>query len=282
MISPPRTRRQRGIAIVLAVILLLASATAWLTCDGSAPSPNHTVRDPHLARLGVLAYVPAGPPRALVVFFGNDIGFWRPHRALAADLAGDGYAVAGVDVRALFASLPARGSERDSACARAIADLVARSRRELSLGDVPVVIGGHSLGAELALWGGAHAALPHLAGILALAPGSRSHLQISASDLLQREPRGPESFALADVMRALSSRGVAVAIVRGEHARLGAADSALLASGGAHARRFGIALAGHSLRRLTLARPVVEEALGWLLAGGTADAGSGERRLSAP
>ena len=282
MSSPPRTRRPRWIAIGFTVILLLAGATAWLTREGSAPPPNHAVHDPRLARLGVLMYVPAGTPRALVVFFGNDIGFWRPHRELAADLAGDGYAVAGVDVRQLFGSLPARGAVRDSACARAIADLVARSRRELSVQSVPVVIGGHSLGAELALWAGAHATLPHLAGVLALAPGARSHLQISASDLLQREPEGPESFALADVMRLLAGRGIAVAIVRGEHDRLGAADSALLANGGVHARRFGIALAGHSLRRLTLARPVVEEALRWMLVGAPAEGGRASRSLSPP
>lgn len=268
---------------IFATIVLLSSFAAWMTCAGTAPRPNHAVRDPLLARLGVSMYVPAGTPRAIVVFFGNDVGFWRPHRELAGDLAADGYAVVGVDIRPLFASLPAPLPARDSACAATIAELVERSRRELSLVDRPTVIAGHSLGAELAIWAGAHVALPRLAGIVALSPGSRSHLQVSASDLLEREPTGPESFALADVIRVLGDRGIPVAIVRGAQDRLGSADSALLASGGAHARRFEIAFAGHSLRRLTLARPVIEDALSWVIAGGGGGAGPAPRaRLSAP
>lgn len=278
-----RNRRPRWTTVIFAAIVLLASAAAWLTCGGGAPRPNHAVRDPRLARFAVAMYVPQGAPRAIVVFFGNDIGFWRPHRELAGDLAADGYAVVGVDIRPLFASLPAQLPARDSACAAAIADLVARSRRELSIGDAPLVIAGHSLGAELAIWTGAHVALPRLAGIVALSPGSRSHLEVSASDLLQREPTGPGSFALGDVVRVLRDRGISVAIVRGEHDRFGSADSLLLANGGPRARRFEIPLAGHSLRRLTLARPVIEDALSWVLAGGGGEGRPTARaRLSAP
>ncbi|HEX8849283.1 MAG TPA: hypothetical protein VF761_07125 [Gemmatimonadaceae bacterium] len=280
--ASPRNRRQRWTTVLFAAIALLASAAAWMTCGGSA-RPNHAVRDAHLARVVAAMYVPTGAPRALVVFFGNDIGFWQPHRELAGDLAADGYAVVGVDIRPLFASLPARLPARDSACAAAIADLVARSRRELSIADAPLVIAGHSLGAELALWTGAHVALPRMAGIVALSPGSRSHLDVSASDLLQREPTGPESFAVAEVMRVLRDRATTVAIVRGAHDRFGSADSALLANGGPHTRRFEIALAGHSLRHLTLARPVIEDALSWVLAGGgVEDRAAAQARLSAP
>ena len=250
------------------MIVFAASASAWVTCHVDEPRPNHVVRDPVLARMRVTMYTPAGtPPRALVVFFGNDVGFWRPHQQLAADLADDGYAVVGVDIRPLFASLPDRSPQRDSACAETIGDLVARARRELSLANAPVVIGGHSLGAELALWTGARVPLDRLAGILALAPGSRSHLRIAPSDLLGKEPTGDDSFALADVMRTLGERGIPVAIVRGASDKLGGADSLLLASGGPEARRFVIALAGHSLRRLVIARHTIETALQWLQSG---------------
>ena len=250
------------------MIVLAASASAWVTCHLDEARPNHPVRDAVLARMGVTMYTPTGAPaRAFVVFFGNDVGFWRPHRQLAADLADDGYAVVGVDIRPLFASLPDRSPQRDSACAATIGDLVARSRRELSLATAPVVVGGHSLGGELALWTGAHVPLDRLAGILSLAPGARSHLRVAPSDLLGRDPTGSDSFALADVMRALGERGIPVAIVRGASDKLGGADSLLLASGGPEARRFEIAFAGHSLRRLVIARHTIESALQWLLSG---------------
>lgn len=270
MTTPPTgKRRSRWIVALFAMILLAAGASAWVTCHLDEPRPNHVVHDAVLARLGVSVYTPSGaPPRALVVFFGNDVGFWRPHQQLAADLAEDGYAVVGVDIRPLFASLPERSPQRDSACAATIGDIVTRARRELSLENAPVVIGGHSLGAELALWTGAHVPLDRLAGILSLAPGSRSHLRISPSDLLGKDPGGTDSFALVDVMRTLGERGIAVAIVRGASDKLGGADSALLASAGRGARRFEVPLAGHSLRRLVIARHTIENALQWLLSEG--------------
>lgn len=285
MNTPQRPQRApRWITVLFATIVLAAGASAWLTCHVEEPRANHRVRDAWLARMGVLMYTPAGPPRALLVFFGNDVGFWRPHQELAADLAADGYAVVGVDVRPLFASLPDRSPQRDSACAATIAEIVARARRDLSLGDAPLVVGGHSLGAELALWTGAHVPLEQLAGILALAPGARSHLQVSPSDLLGREPTGPGSFPLSDVMVVLRARGTDVAIVRGASDRLREADSVLIVSGGPRIRRFVVPFAGHSLRKLVLARYTIEDALRWLLAGqprGITDSPVRRRRLSA-
>ncbi|NUQ22016.1 MAG: hypothetical protein HOQ09_13790 [Gemmatimonadaceae bacterium] len=267
MNTPQRPkRRPRWITVLFAMIVLAASASAWLTCHVDEAHPNHRVRDGRLARLGVVMYTPADAPRALVVFFGNDVGFWGPHQQLAADLAGDGYAVVGVDIRPLFASLPDRSPQRDSVCAATIADIVARARSELSLRDAPLVVAGHSLGAELALWTGAHVPLEHLAGLLALAPGSRSHLQVSPSDLLGREPTGPESFALSDVMVVLRDHGIDVAIVRGANDKLRDADSVLIASGGPRTRKFLVPFAGHSMRKLVLARFSIEDALRWLLA----------------
>jgi pimeloyl-ACP methyl ester carboxylesterase len=211
-------------------------------------------------------YTPAGPPRALVLFFGNDVGFWRPHHALAAALASDGYAVAGVDIRPLLASLPEGHPARDIACRTAVRELVSRTRSELSLDSVPLVIGGHSLGAELALWSAANAGLTNVAGTLALSPGNRSHLRVSASDILMTaEPRGPDSFGVAEQVALATGLGQRVAIVRGANDKFRSADVTLMAAGGASVRRFGVPFASHSLRDLTLARYVIRDAMGWLL-----------------
>ena len=110
-----RRRVPRWTLPTFAAIVALAMAAAWVSCRADAPRPNHRVRDRELARLGAAIYTTAGAPRALVLFFGNDIGFWGPHQELAADLAADGYDVVGIDVRPLFDGLPAPPAQRDSA-----------------------------------------------------------------------------------------------------------------------------------------------------------------------
>lgn len=247
-------------------VAIVAGFIAWTHWVSATAHPNHVVRDPVLRARGVVIYTPAGPPRALVLFFGNDVGFWRPHHALAAALASDGYAVAGVDIRPLFASLPEGHPARDIACRAAIRDLVGRVRGELALDSVPLVIGGHSLGAELALWTAATAGLRGVAGTLALSPGSRSHLRVSASDLLMTaEPQGPDSFGVAEQVTLATEAGQRVAIVRGANDKFRSADITLMAAGGASARRFNVPFAAHSLRDLTLARYVIGDAMSWLL-----------------
>src|SRR6476646_4925366 len=171
-------------SISAAAVAIVAAFLAWTHWVSATAHPNHVVRDAVLRGRGVVAYTPAGPARALVLFFGNDVGFWRPHHALAAELASEGYAVAGVDIRPLFASLPEGHPARDIACMAVVRDLVSRVRSELALDSVPLVIGGHSLGAELAVWAAANAGIRGVAGTLALSPGSRSHLRVSASDIL--------------------------------------------------------------------------------------------------
>lgn len=250
-------------AVAIAAVAAFLTWTHWVTATAH---PNHVVRDAVLRARGVVVYTPAGPARALVLFFGNDVGFWRPHHALAAALASDGYAVAGVDIRPLLASLPEGHPARDIACRAAIRDLVGRVRSELSLDSVPLIIGGHSLGAELALWTAANAGLRGVAGTLALSPGSRSHLRVSASDILMTaEPRGPDSFGVADQVARAAGLGQRVAIVRGANDKFRGADVTLIAAGGASARRFDVPFASHSLRDLTLARYVIRDAMGWLL-----------------
>jgi len=95
---------------------------------GGADQPTRVTRDPLLRTQPVFLYGAADttrPPRAVIFFFGNDIGFWKPHRQLAASLARAQIAVAGFDMRPLLRTLPPRGAIRDSTFMAAIEQWVA-------------------------------------------------------------------------------------------------------------------------------------------------------------
>ena len=275
-LSPPptprrranRPRRLRRSLVTLAALVTLASGAArFVVGPASENAPTWFPRDPRL-RDGSLYFYRATDraraPRAIVILFGNDLGFWRPARALAAALSDARFDVVGVDFRPMLAALPS-GPSRDSLCAVRLDSIVGAARHALGDDALPVVLAGHSLGAELALWAGAHAPPPRLAGVLAMAPGSRSHLRVSASDLANAaEPREPGSFAVADEAAELPA-GVRLAVVRGSHDSYAFADSLILARGGVRAERWVVPFAGHSLKRLVVARPLVARALDWLL-----------------
>lgn len=247
--------------------LVLATAAALAAC-GEPDRSTRIVRDPELRSAPVTLYPAVDstrPPRAVIVFFGNDIGFWRPHRQLASSLANAQYGVAGLDIRVLLSSLPEAKGARDSAFAVHAERLVERTRHELRGDSVPVIIAGHSLGAELAIWTAAHACLPGVTGVLALAPGTRSHLRVSMSDIMNGpEPTGPESFSVADAISMVPAEQ-RIAIVRGTRDEYARADSSLLAAGGTRAMRFLVPFAGHSLKRLATAGLETRRALNWLL-----------------
>jgi len=207
-----------------------------------------------------------GPPRAVVFFFGNDIGFWQPHRQLASSLASSQLAVAGFDMRSLLRSLPVGTAARDSAFAAAIEPLIARARHELGGDSVPLIIAGHSLGAEVAIWTAAHVCPPGVIGVLALSPGSRSHLRVSLSDIMNGpEPTGAESFSVAEAIGAVP-QNERIAIVRGTRDDFARADSGLLAAGGRRIERYSVPLAGHSLKGIAMSSLATRFALDWLLA----------------
>jgi type IV secretory pathway VirJ component len=237
-------------------------------------------RDAALRALPLYFYPSADttrPARALVFFFGNDIGFWEAHQRLAERLAGDGFDVVGFDVKRFLATLPEPPARRDSAFGAAIVPIIERARHELHAEALPLVIGGHSIGAEIAIWTAAYARPPGTVGILAMGPGLRSHLHISAEDILsKREPSEPGSFAVADALRAVPA-DARVALVRGQHDEYAYADSALAAAGGARLRRYVVPLAGHSLKRLSIAGPVIGRALDWLVERNTENAEEGQR-----
>lgn len=249
----------------------LVAALAALT----AADCFHEARAPYAARSAVLRALPlyfypsrdtTAPPRAVVFFFGNDVGFWEPHQQLAERLASDRVAVIGFDMKALLASLPeGPPARRDSAFADSITTLIAAARAELGAGGVPLIVGGHSVGAEEALWTAAHTRPPGLTGVLAMSPGGRGHLRITLSDRLQgADPTEPGSFSLAETIAAIPPT-VRVALIRGQQDKYRVVDSALVAAGGPRLERWVVPLASHSLKKLTLAGPIIARAVNFLL-----------------
>ncbi|MEP7384407.1 MAG: hypothetical protein ABI910_22215 [Gemmatimonadota bacterium] len=254
-----------------------------------APPPPPPAHDPALRSLPMWFYPAADttiPPRAVVFFFGNDVGFWEPHQELAWALSGQQIAVAGLDMRQLLRQLPEDEVTRERAFVDEILLLIARSRHELHGDSIPLIIAGHSLGAEVAVWTAAFAHPPGTIGVLALSPGSRSHLRVSLGDLaMSAEPVGAGSFSVAAAVAHLPS-GERLAIVRGERDKFSFADSCLLAAGGARAHRYLVRFGNHSLREILIARPTVRRAVDWVLerrppiSGSTTATGSKESTTS--
>lgn len=247
---------------------LVLSALAFAAIIGcSSRRPPYIAHNPELRRLPVYFY-PAStttPARAVIFFFGNDVGFWTPHRDLAEYLSGQGYSVVGFDMRTLLAQLPERSPQRDSAFDARILPIIASARHEIHADSLPLIIAGHSLGAEIAIWTAAFARPPDMVGVIAMSPGLSSHLTVSASDILNGpEPTGPESFSVPATLHAITP-DVRVAIVRGSHDRYRYADSALIVAGGNRIHSYIVPFAAHSLKRIIVARPVMRQAVDWLL-----------------
>jgi pimeloyl-ACP methyl ester carboxylesterase len=253
--------------VALAFVTVAVAAIAYSSWPRSSAAP-YTPRDPAL-RAQPLYFYPATDTtkgaKAFVFFFGNDIGFWGAHQELAARLAGEGYDVVGLDVKKFYATLPDENAAREKAFADGVVQMIARARRELHADALPVIVAGHSIGAEVASWIVSHSTIPGLAGALLIAPGARGHLRVAISDLtMSGEPEEPGSFSVAENIRA-SSPAIRFAIVRGTDDRYRTADSALLAAGGARVDRWSVPWGGHSMSNIILAGPFVERAIGWLL-----------------
>ncbi len=247
----------------LAGVAALAALAALRVFDdgmGGAP-PNYRARNAAL-RLAPLRFYRAEHPTALVWFFGNDVGFWGAQQRLARSLSERGYDVVGMDIRTWFAQRPPETvADRAAVLRIALRNLQLVAARELGDTTLPLVLAGHSLGAELALWQAATGNPRKLAGVVAISPGARSHLRVTALDLANKEPSEPGSFAVDSMVRAVPP-GVRVAIVRGSGDPLQGADVALvLARPDLH--RVVIPLAGHSMRHLLIAGPMIAHAIDW-------------------
>ena len=263
----PRSRSTRaGIAaaILFAVVLL-----AYLTSEHFRPTPApYTPRDPALARFPLLFYpsaVPSAPAKAFVFFVGNDIGFWGAHQDLAKRLAGAGYDVVGFDVKVFFDRLSGDTTERARRFGDSVAVMIRLARHELGADSIPVVLGGHSLGAEVASWIAVHAAPPQLSGLLLISSRSRGHLNATLSDIANRSaPSEAGSYSVAENIAALPP-SVRVAVVRSTDDRFRDADAELLRAGAGRIDKWSIPWGGHSMSNILLAGPFVERALAWTL-----------------
>ncbi|HST08209.1 MAG TPA: hypothetical protein VLJ83_08545, partial [Gemmatimonadaceae bacterium] len=238
-------------------------------CACSPARTPYVPRDPKLQREPLYFYPSAGShhPKAGVFFLGNDLGFWSPHQRLAERLAGRGYAVVGFDVKSFLDRYPDSALLRDSILARDLPSLITRSLHELGADSVPVVIAGHSFGADLAFWTAAHSAIRGLVGILALGPTRRDHPTVTLRDQANLgEPTEPGSFAIVDEIKETPPK-VRIALVRGASDKERSADSSFIAAGGSRLTYTVIPFASHSLKSLVIAGPMIEGALNRLVGG---------------
>lgn len=244
----------------------LAACLALAACR-SGPPPTYVPRDPLLRRSSLLFYIPSREttPRALLLFLGNDVGFWEPHQELAARLAGAGYAVVGLDIREYLSHLPAGEPQRDRAVADSMVPLIAAIRREVG-NSLPFVIGGHSFGAEVALWIARNHEPPGLVGVLAMSPRSSGHLFVTPMDLANEEAHGEGAWSTIDAVREIDPR-VRIAIVRGSKDKFARHDPAFMRAGDGRIRRYVVPFASHSLKKLLIAGPIVERAMSYLVNG---------------
>lgn len=204
---------------------------------------------------------PSGRPKAGVFFLGNDLGFWGPHQKLAERLASNGYAVVGFDVKKFLDRLPDSALLRDSVLAHELPVLMKESLHELRADSGPIIIAGHSFGADLALWTEANARPPGVVGVLALGPTKRDHPTVTLNDKMNlEEPTEPGSFSVADQIRDTPA-GVHIALLRGASDRERKSDPGFIAAGGSRLSYTVIPFASHSLKSLVIAGPMIERAL---------------------
>ena len=246
-------------------VALIALAMLGCTAAHSAYIP----RDRELQREPLYFYPAAGVeghPKAGVFFLGNDLGFWQAHQKLAERLASDGYAVVGFDIKKFLDRLPDSALLRDSVLAHDVPPLVKRSLHELGADHLPIVIAGHSFGADIALWTEANAPIPGVVGVLALGPTRRDHPSVTLKDQINSgEPTEPGSFAVDEQIRNTPAK-VRIALMRGASDKERTSDRGFITAGGSRMTYTVIPFAAHSLRSLIIAGPMIERALDHLVA----------------
>ena len=249
----------------------LIALFALLTYSCTPAHSAYTPRDPELQHEPLYFYPDVDGtrhPKAGVFFLGNDLGFWGPHQKLAERLAEHGYAVVGFDIKKFLDRLPDSALLRDSVLVHDIPDLMKRSLHELGADSGPIVIAGHSFGADLALWTEANAHLPGVVGVLALGPTKRDHPTVTIKDQVNAgEPTEPGSFAVDEQIRNTPPH-VRIALLRGASDKERKSDRAFIEAGGARMTYTIIPFASHSLKSLIIAGPMIERALDLLLVGG--------------
>ena len=240
-------------------------AGALVACPSARPT--YAPRDAFLRSQPLYFYPASGKASAVIVFYGNDVGFWESHDRLARRFAGKGYSVIGVDVKRYIEKLPEAYPAREAAFHTGIDSVIRRSVHELKADNLPLILGGHSFGANLAMWTAVNAAPPNTVGVLLLSPTGRSHFYVTAYDLANLgEPDEAGSFSIADLIRAAPQQ-MRIALLRGSHDKRMSFDSSFQAAGGSRFRYTTIPFASHSLKSLTIAGPMAERAVAWILKG---------------
>ncbi len=251
-----------GLGAVAAVVGTVQYANHGSTGHPSALVPmDTTLRTPWLYFYPSRTKTPAV---GVILLVGNDVAFRAPHQDLAWRLADDGYGVIGLDVRQFLSTLPEREPQRDSTFGVEIAKLMARARHELQADSLPMIVGGHSFGAEVALWIARYQPPPHLVGVLELNISGSGHLFITAADLLMSEATGPDSFSTLALTAQLDPH-VRIALVRGANDPFRHHDPDFVRIGGARLRRFEVPLAGHGLKSMIVAGPIISKAVRFLM-----------------
>ena len=270
------------VVVVVVAIGVEVFLIAQYTMGGSDSAPTYVSAQSPLRGAGIELFPPTGgyrSVRAVIVFFGNDRGFTRAHRRLSAGLASDGYAVVGVTLAPLFAGIPDDASARtrpmqariDALVSSAYAEFSAWPDKTIRNTNVPLVLMGQSLGAELAIWSASHSVHGALRGVVALSPAPRTALRLPSlvvdSAVASAVVSATDSFAVRDLVRTAASKpnDLRIAIVRGSHDRLRSADSGIVSAGGSHAKVFRVPMAGHSLARLAIVGLSSRRALNWVL-----------------
>lgn len=265
-------RALRRIAIGLVALGAVVVGAIWYARRSTKGHlPTYVAADPTLRAPYFYLYPPRDgqAARAVVVLFGNDIAFWEPHQDLAWRFSGDGYTVIGLDLRKYLATLPEPEPQRDSAFAANISMVIARARHELHADSLPLIVGGHSFGAEVAFWLAWHVPPPHLVGVLSLNSRSTGHLFITPSDWMNKEASGPWSFSAVQAAHDIDP-SVRIALVRSAKDPFRAHDPEFVAAGGSRLRRYEIPLATHSMTTMLVAGPLISRAVRFLLDGATA------------
>lgn len=254
-----------GRALACTFSLGFALATAGCFKADAAP---YTPRDASLATSEFFFYPAVDGPshaKAIIFFLGNDLGFWGAHQELATRLAASNYNVVGFDIKKYFNRLPDDTLRRGKAFTDSVAIILKRVRVELGADTLPMIVGGHSIGAEVATYIASRADVAHFKGVLLISPGARGHLRISAADLaMSGEPTEPGSFSIAENIRSIPPQ-VRIAIVRGTDDRYRTADSALMVAGSGRVEKWWVPWGGHSMRNILLAGGFVLRAVEWSL-----------------
>jgi phosphatidylglycerol lysyltransferase len=190
-----------------AALLLAALALVQLPPAGlAAESPGRDLTVPLTRGAFTLhAFAPVQAAKRLIVF-GTGDGGWSPwEQKVCAALAQAGNYVLGLDFRAYARTDYTLDTLRQDA-----ATLVAAGLKEAGNAQLPVILGGWSMGAAQSVpMAAAPGLTPRVAGLLLVAPSERGRYGLRAADELGFLPKGEGTFALSDFGAALKNIPIA-------------------------------------------------------------------------